>query len=97
MNVDPHEVLLRLESGAGLDPLLDRLRQNGYSKVGTMRVLVEARKFDLTEAKALVHESSVWGDVRAQDDQFLDKLIEAVEELDEPGSAQRQDQADGLD
>ena len=55
------------------------LRDSGYSKAGSIRSLFHTEQYSRTEAKILVHESPIWGDVRQRDSDFHDRLEEAVE------------------
>lgn len=46
------------------------LRDEGFTKVQSVRATVEILGKPLGEAKALVHESAAWVDRRGQDDEF---------------------------
>lgn len=54
------------------------LRLAGLSKVESIRALAQHKGLTLSEAKALVHTSEAWSDVRDQDDHFHDDLIVAA-------------------
>lgn len=57
------------------------LRREGFSKIESIGVLAKYRGVPLSEAKALVHTSEAWSDVRSRDDQFQDDLIKAEAKL----------------
>jgi len=65
------------------------LHAEGCSKIDSIVVLREVLNLNLGEAKALVHLSRTWGDVRERDDAFHEALIDAVN--DEFGRARSAD------
>lgn len=59
-----------LAKGESIDAILEWLRNKDYSKVHSMKALVDLGCCTLGEAKSIVHESSVWTDVRERDEAF---------------------------
>lgn len=55
---------------------LKLLRDEGYSKIKSMLVLVKSGGESLSEAKIIVHESEAWSDALEKDEQLHDKLEE---------------------
>ena len=76
-----------LARGLSDEDLMAFLRAEGCSKLNSIVVLREVLNLNLGEAKALVHLSRTWGDVRERDDAFHEALIDAVN--DEFGPACR--------
>jgi ribosomal protein L7/L12 len=74
-----------------VEPILALLRTRGYSKVQSIAALAEVQKLSLQEAKELVHRSSCWSDVRTQDDEFQDTIIESLGVDEERSSATAED------
>ena len=71
-----------LADGASTEELIQVLRDDGFSKVESIKALYDHRQADLAEAKRLVHFSRVWADRRASDEAFWDDLERAFKELD---------------
>jgi ribosomal protein L7/L12 len=67
-----------LARGLDNESLMDFLRAEGCSNIDSIVVLREVLNLSLGEAKALVHLSRTWGDVRERDDAFHEALIDAV-------------------
>lgn len=63
---------------AALDDVLSFLREQGCSKVDSIRVLVQAGNLNLREAKRVVHASSVWADTQEHDERLHDTLLSDV-------------------
>jgi hypothetical protein len=63
-----------LQRGAGLEEILGLLRRDGFSKVASIKALVDLGQADIEQAKGIVHESITWEDVRRRDDQFVSTL-----------------------
>lgn len=57
------------------------LRDSGYGKIDSMKVLKAVAGVDLGKAKELVHLSPVWVDHRERDDAFHDALFEAAQQV----------------
>jgi len=76
INLEKYRALI----GAGIDiePLIAMLRDDGLSKMGSIRVLVDLNISSLADAKRLVHCSPVWSDVRKRDDELHEKLAKAA-------------------
>ncbi len=55
--------------------VMQTLRDEGYSKTDCIRASVEVFRLPLADAKRLVHESDVWRDRRAADEEWHDALI----------------------
>lgn len=70
--------------GADVESVLHVLRDAGYSKVQSMKALVDLDQATLAEAKTIVHNSTVWRDAREQDEAFQDLIADALEYPDEP-------------
>jgi hypothetical protein len=64
----------RLEHGASVEDLIRILRFDGFSKVQSVKALVDLSVANLTTAKELIHTSATWADVRKRDDEFHRKL-----------------------
>jgi hypothetical protein len=71
------EYLLERRRGIRRD-FLSFLRDAGYSKVQSMRILVEELGVDLRQAKELVHKSLAWNDVSHRDEKFHETLIKVI-------------------
>jgi hypothetical protein len=78
----PDEALLA-RCPAELDAAIEFLRDEGYSKIQSIALI--ARKFDigLGPAKEAVHFSAAWEDRRAQDDEFVDRLVDLAAKLED--------------
>ncbi len=63
-----------LASGAELDKVIHILRTRGFSKIQTIKALVDLRQATMSQAKIIVHESPTWADVRERDEEFQSKL-----------------------
>jgi len=64
-----------IERGALLEEVLQALRRNGFSKVQSIKALVDLGQADIVQAKKIVHHSGTWGDVRVRDEAFVDELF----------------------
>ena len=73
-----------IAAGADLESVLHVLRHAGYSKVQSMKALVDLDQATLAEAKTIVHNSAVWRDAREQDEAFQDLIADALDCPDEP-------------
>lgn len=71
-----------LSTKGNLEASLSFLRGQGYSKFDSIRVLVREGGYSLADAKAAVHLSSTWGDLRVRDDEVHDALFDACDEAD---------------
>lgn len=68
-----------LNSDAGVQGAISFLRQQGESKIGSIRILVATGVLPLGEAKRLVHCSETWRDQRDADEALRKSLEEALE------------------
>lgn len=66
-----------LGRGGSAEDIVRLLRDQGCSKVHSMKALVELGLADLGDAKRIVHGSPTWADVREQHDEFQRKLEES--------------------
>ena len=71
-----------IADGADIDAVLRVLRDSGFSKVQSMKALVDLNQADMADAKTLVHHSAVWKDVRERDEAFHDQMSEEFERSD---------------
>jgi len=71
------------DAGQTVDDILTRLRADGATPVGCIRVLTETHGLSLAEAKPVVHDSPAWADQRAAHDELHADLARALSELDE--------------
>ena len=60
------------------------LRDEGLSKIESIKVLTDTGRFGLAEAKMLVHESIAWRDVRQRDADFQEALEEEIKNSEPP-------------
>jgi ribosomal protein L7/L12 len=69
------------------EDLMVFLRAEGCSKIDSIAVLREVLDLKLGEAKAFVHLSEAWGDVRERDDAFHETLHQVLMDVinEEPG------------
>ncbi len=56
------------------DTVLERLREERFSQVQSIKATVERLGVPLAEAKELVHLSAAWADVRSENDSFHEAL-----------------------
>lgn len=76
-----HECSGLAAAGADHEQVIDRLRALGFSKVESIGIIARALGVGLAEAKALVHTSTAWEDVRERDEEFhgsIDPAIAAI-------------------
>jgi hypothetical protein len=66
----------KIACGADLEEVLRTLRNSGFSKVHSIKALVDLGQVNMSEAKRIVHESSTWADVRQRDEEFQQELGE---------------------
>ena len=67
-----------LADQARWDEVLESLRTEGFSKVGSIRATSEVLRIPLSEAKRRVHSSRTWADRRGADEEFHQSLTEAT-------------------
>ena len=70
------ECRIVMDQGANVEAIVRLLRDEGLSKVHSIKVLVDLGLADMGEAKRVVHRSPTWADVRERDDDFQQKLGE---------------------
>jgi hypothetical protein len=69
-----------LRSGPqNVEDVLKLLRSNGYSKVQSIKVLVDIGGQSLADAKQAVHYSRTWRDTADEDAKFHDSILNALE------------------
>lgn len=61
-----------------LAPVLQFLRDSGYYKMDSVKMVMRLLQKPLGEAHALVHLSSVWADTRENDDGLQDQFLRAL-------------------
>ena len=66
----------KLARGEKLEEIIRTLRNGGFSKVHSIKALVDLGQADMKEAKRIVHSSQTWADVRERDEEFQRKLEE---------------------
>ena len=71
-----------LDSDGGPQKAISFMRQQGESKIGSIRALVVFGSFALADAKRLVHCSETWRDYRDADDAFHTSLAETFHAVD---------------
>lgn len=60
------------------DTVLERLREESFSQMESIKATVERLGVPLAEAKKVVHRSEAWAGVRAENDTFHQELDEAA-------------------
>jgi ribosomal protein L7/L12 len=70
-----------INSGADHELVLGFLRQRGFNKLDSIKVLVSATGISLGDAKNIVHDSRAWQDSFARDEEFHASLLKAVQAL----------------
>ena len=79
---DKEEVLARCkteyEREHNIESVLLLLRENGYSKVQSIKTLIETLQIPIDEAKRVVHLSQAWRDRYHTDEKFHDLLEKSV-------------------
>lgn len=60
--------------GAELEEIVRILRERGFSKVHSIKALVDLGQASMSAAKAIVHNSPTWADVRERDEEFQRRL-----------------------
>jgi hypothetical protein len=66
-----------LSKGADVESVLRVLRDNGFSKVHSIKALVDLGRASLADAKSIVHSSGAWEDRRESDEAFQQSVEEA--------------------
>jgi hypothetical protein len=61
-----------------LDPVLQFLRDRGYYKIDSIKVVMRLLGKPLRETNALVHLSPVWADTREGDDLLQDQFLRTL-------------------
>jgi hypothetical protein len=64
----------KLANGESLEEILRILRSSGFSKVHSIKALVDLGQANMSDAKRIVHISPTWADVRERDEEFQRKL-----------------------
>jgi len=64
-----------LSMSEDIESVLQYLRQNGCTKVDSMRVIIELRGLTSDDAKRIVHFSKTWEDVRKRDEELHDRML----------------------
>jgi ribosomal protein L7/L12 len=69
-----------LRSGPhNIEDVLKLLRRNDYSKIESIKVLVDIGGQSLADAKEAVHNSRAWRDTADEDAKFHDSILNALE------------------
>ena len=91
MKLDPN-ILRRchelLSQGATMEELIAMLRESGCMKMESIKMMRTVTGMSLREAKAAVHLSETWADVRESHDRIHDQLCDALIELGEEEGAE---------
>lgn len=69
-----------LRMGASVDDVLGFVRRDGQSRIASISLLIELTGMSLRDAKAAVHMSSVWDDLRGETEVFHEQLEQAAEQ-----------------
>lgn len=64
--------------GKGYEPVIEFLKGLGLSKIQSMLYLVESEIASLQEAKEIVHKSIAWAERRDADEEFQERLHDAI-------------------
>lgn len=64
----------KLDYGAALEEVIRILRDGGFSKVHSIKALVDLGQANMSDAKKIVHDSPTWADVRERDEAFHRRL-----------------------
>jgi ribosomal protein L7/L12 len=67
-------------TGASVDDLLAVMRRAGQSRTDSIGLLIELTGMSLREAKAVVHKSSAWEDLREDAEAIHERLENAGEQ-----------------
>ena len=59
-----------LQSGRSLEAVVADLKNEGFSRVDSIRAVVEITGASLGDAKLIVHRSQAWEDVRQETEDF---------------------------
>ena len=70
-----------IRQGATIEEVLAQMRREGFSRTNAIAVLGAVNGIPLNEAKLLVHNSSVWADLRQQADDLHKDVESSVNEL----------------
>jgi hypothetical protein len=63
-----------------IEKILQYLRQNGCTKIDSVRVIAEVKGSTIDDAKLIVHYSKTWEDVQKRDEEILDAMSHVFEE-----------------
>lgn len=66
--------------GASVDDLLNVMRHDGQSQIASISLLIELTGMTLRDAKAAVHKSPIWEDVRGETETFHEQLDQATQQ-----------------
>lgn len=66
----------KIARGEKLEEVVRALRDGGFSKVHSIKALVDLGVTNMSEAKRIVHSSPTWDDVRERDEEFQRRLDE---------------------
>jgi len=73
-----------LSDGCNVEAVLRFLKQNGASKVSSIKALADLKAIPLGEAKDIVHFSDTWNDTREHDEKIHDLLLSMAEQEENP-------------
>ncbi len=80
-----------LESADGVQAAIAFLREQGESKIGSIRALVAVGGMTLREAKRVVHCSATWRDKQSADEalhQSLEETLQLIQATDSEAALQ---------
>jgi len=69
-----------VSNSEGDERLLAYLRENGATKIDSIKIIQNAKSLSLKDADELVHYSSVWADRRESDESALDTFLDDVDD-----------------
>lgn len=78
VDLEPYEDMI--SEGRGVEEVLSRLRQDGYSRIESIKILVTLPDFSLAEAKRAVHTSNAWEEAREEAEHMHESLIKHLDD-----------------
>ena len=81
MNLED-ELHALMKGGADTESLLSMMRRSGCTKVESIKRLMQLTGIPLPQAKAVVHDSDSWKDLRESHDEFQEQLTNSLRERD---------------
>ncbi len=72
-----------LLEGKSIEHVLSFLRENGCSRIDSIKAVMALENKTLSQAKETIHFSKTWEDTREKAEAFHDSLIDALEKKSE--------------